>query len=103
MTALSLGGVAMAAGLSSRSLLPSGAADVMRRHVFVDTNVVHPALIRASVDLLGADNVIAGSDWPVNDGPVRDRLTKAMQDAGLSEDEQYAVAAGNCRRLLGIG
>lgn len=95
--------VAMAAGLSSRSLLPAGATDVMRKHVYVDTNVVHPALIRAAVDLLGADNVIAGSDWPLNDGPVRDMLTKAMQDAGLSDDEQHAVAAGNCRRLPGIG
>ncbi len=102
VTALALGGVAMAAGLSRQSLLPAGALDVLRRHVFIDTNVVHPALLRASVDLLGAGNVIAGSDWPVNDGPFRGPLTKAMQDAGLAEEEQYAIAAGNCRRLLGI-
>jgi hypothetical protein len=59
-------------------------------------------LIRASVDLLDAHNVIAGSDWPINEGSIRDRLTRAMQDATLSDDEQYAIAAGNCRRLLGI-
>jgi uncharacterized protein YjiS (DUF1127 family) len=29
-------------------------------------------------------------------------LAKAMQDAGLSRDEQEAVAAGSCRRLLGL-
>ncbi|MGH2361936.1 MAG: amidohydrolase family protein [bacterium] len=102
VTALALGGMAMAAGLSSQSLLPSGAVDVMREHVFIDTNVVHPALLRASVDLLGARNVIAGSDWPINDGPIRGMLADAMQRAGLSDDERNAIAAGNCLRLLGI-
>lgn len=103
VTALALGGVAMAAGLSSQSLLSSGAIDVMRRHVFIDTNVIHPALLRASVDLLGAGNVIAGSDWPINDGPIRGLLNDAMRHASLSDDEQSAIAAGNCLRLLGIG
>ena len=40
-------------------------AEVLRKHVFIDTTLLHPALIRASVDLLGADNVVAGSDWPI--------------------------------------
>jgi predicted TIM-barrel fold metal-dependent hydrolase len=52
---------------------------------------------------LGADHVMAGSDWPiVDDGPIRGMLTDAMHNAGLSDDEQAAVAAGNCLRLLGI-
>jgi aminocarboxymuconate-semialdehyde decarboxylase len=104
VTALAFAGLAMAAGLSSRSLLPSGAIDVMRKHVFIDTMGFHPALIRASVDLLGADKVMAGSDWPIaNDGPIRGMLTDAMLEARLSDDEQNAIACGNCLRLLGIG
>jgi aminocarboxymuconate-semialdehyde decarboxylase len=104
VAALAFGGLAMAAGLSSRSLLPSGAIDVMRKHVFIDTMGFHPALIRASVDLLGADKVMAGSDWPIaNDGPIRGMLTDAMLEARLSDDEQNAIACGNCLRLLGIG
>ncbi len=103
VTALAFGGVATLAALSRQSLLPSGTAQVMRRHVLIDTMNFHPVLIRASVDLLGAANVMAGSDWPINDGPIRDRLTSAMQQAGLSADEQGAVAAGTCRHLLGIG
>jgi predicted TIM-barrel fold metal-dependent hydrolase len=102
VTALAFGGVAMAAGLSGQSLMPSGAIDVMRKHVFIDTNCIHPALIRACVDLLGADNVIAGTDWPINHMPLRAVLTDAMQRAGLSQDEQNAIAAGNCLRLLGL-
>ncbi len=76
----------------------------MRKHVFIDTTLFHPALIRASVDLLGADNVVAGSDWPIaSDRPIRGALTEAMQQAKLSDDEQNAVAAGNCLRLFGLG
>ena len=103
VTAHAIGGVAMAAGLSNQSLLPSGTIDVMRKHVFIDTTLFHPALLRASVDLLGADNVIAGSDWPIaGEKPIRSMLTDAMQQARLSDDEQNAIAAGNCLRLLGI-
>jgi predicted TIM-barrel fold metal-dependent hydrolase len=94
----------MAAGLSDQSRLPSGAIEMMRQHVFIDTTLLHPALIRASVDLLGADNVVAGSDWPIaGEKALRGMLTHAMQQAKLSADEQTAVAAGNSMRLLGIG
>jgi predicted TIM-barrel fold metal-dependent hydrolase len=104
VTAHAIGGLAMAAGLSSQSRLPSGTIDVMRKHVFIDTTLFHPALIRTSVDLLGADNVMAGSDWPIaGDVPMLGMLTDAMQKAGLSIDEQIAIAAGNCARLSGIG
>ena len=104
VTALAFGGLAAAAGLSSKSVLPSGAIEAMRKHVFIDTMGFHPALIRASVDLLGADRVVAGSDWPILDhGPMRGMLTDAMQKARLSDEEQNAIAAGNCLRLLGIG
>lgn len=92
VTALAFGGLAMAAGLSRQTLT----------NIFIDTNVLHPALLRASVDLLGADHVIAGSDWPINDGPVRGMLTDAMQRAKLSDEEQQLIASGNALRLLGI-
>ena len=103
VTGHAIGGVALATGLSGMSRLTEGAIEVMRRHVYIDTQLIHPALIRASVDLLGADRVMAGSDWPiVDDGPIRGRMVSAMQQAGLSGAEQEAVAAGNCLTLLGI-
>lgn len=103
-TAQAIGGLAMAAGLSSQSRLPSGTIEVMRKHVFIDTTLFHPALIRALVDLLGPDNVLAGSDWPIaGDRPVRDILLGTMQSAGLSNAEQTAIAGSNCSRLLGLG
>ena len=102
VTAHAIGGLSMAAGLSSLSRLPSGTIEVMRKHVFIDTTLFHPAVIRASVDLLGPDHVLAGSDFPIVGGPIRGALTDAMQQAKLSDDEQKAIAAGNCLRLLGL-
>jgi len=103
-TAQAIGGLAMAAGLSGQSRLPSGTIEVMRKNVFIDTTVFHPAVIRALVGLLGADNVVAGSDWPIaGDKPVRPVLLDTMRGAGLSDVEQTAIATSNCNRLLGLG
>jgi aminocarboxymuconate-semialdehyde decarboxylase len=103
VTAHAIGGLAMAAGLSGQSRLPSGTIEVMRKHVFIDTTLIHPALIRASVDLLGVHNVVAGSDWPIaGEVPLGGMLTDAMQQTQLSANEQNAIAAGNSLGLLGI-
>ncbi len=103
VTGHAIGGVAMVSGLWKQSRLPSDAVEVMRRHVFIDTQMIHPVLIRASVDLLGEDRVMAGSDWPiVDDGPIQIPLAEAMHGAGLTKEQQEAVAADNCRRALGL-
>lgn len=100
VTAHAIGGLAMAAGLSGQSRLPSGTIEVLRRHVFIDTTLCHPAIVRACIDLLGADNVLAGSDFPVAGMELRGALTDAMRQAELTDDEQRAIASGNCLRLL---
>jgi predicted TIM-barrel fold metal-dependent hydrolase len=103
VTAHAIGGLAMTAGLSGQSRLPTGTIEVMRKHVYIDTTLVHPALIRASVDLLGAGNVVAGSDWPIaGETPLGSMLKDSMQAARLSENEQVAIAGRNALRLLGL-
>jgi predicted TIM-barrel fold metal-dependent hydrolase len=103
VTAHAVGGLAMTAGLSPQSRLPSGTIEVLRRRVFIDTTLVHPAVIRVCVDLLGADNVLAGSDFPIaGEAPITTPLTEAMQKARLSDAQQNAIAAGNCLRLLKV-
>jgi aminocarboxymuconate-semialdehyde decarboxylase len=102
VTALAFGGLAMAASLASQSRLAPDTLAVLRKHVFIDTMWPQPAMIRAAVDLLGIDNVIAGSDWPIVPGPFGSRLNEAMRQAGLSVEEQVAIAGANCRQLLGI-
>ena len=102
VTSLAFGGLAIAACLSSQSRMPAGTVDVMRKHVFIDTMWPQPTLLRAAIDILGADNVIAGSDWPIAEGTFHDKLADAMRQLQLSDDEKAAITNGNCQRLLGL-
>ncbi len=96
VTTLAIGGVLLAG-------VRSDAATLLRRNVFIDTMNFHPVLIRAAVDLLSADHVLAGSDWPVvSDGPIREKAERAFAAAGLTPAEQALIASGNTKRLLGI-
>jgi aminocarboxymuconate-semialdehyde decarboxylase len=97
VTNLAIGAVLLAATFGSRS------KEVLRRNVFIETMGFNSALIRACVDILGVDNVLVGSDWPiVSDGPIRHRVVAALSEAGLNEGELRRVAAGNARRLFGL-
>jgi aminocarboxymuconate-semialdehyde decarboxylase len=100
VTTLAIGGLLLARGALGHAPRPDALA-LLRRHVFIDTMGFDPVLIRASVDTLGAANVLAGSDWPIlNDGPIAARAHAAFVAAGLNDTEAAGIAAGNARRLL---
>jgi aminocarboxymuconate-semialdehyde decarboxylase len=101
-TALAFGGLATAAGLSGQSLMAGGAIATLRRHVWIDTTMLQPALLRAAAGILGTGNLVVGSDWPIVNLPMRERLVNALDGAGFSADEQHAIAGGNAARLLGL-
>ncbi len=101
VTALAFGGVLQAAQYATRGDIRSDAPQVARRHVYTDIMGFDPVLLRAAVDLLGADHVIAGSDWPiVSTGPIRSRLEKAFDVAGLDEASRELVSSKNTLHLL---
>ncbi len=103
VTALAFGGLAMAAGFSHFSKLPTGTRDILRHNVFIDTMEFDPVMIRAAGDILGESNILTGSDWPiVNDGPICGKLGRALDDARLSADAHALVSSSNTRRLLRI-
>ncbi|MGQ4273878.1 amidohydrolase family protein [Terrihabitans sp. B22-R8] len=102
VTALAFGGILLAAGLHDapehEHLL-----GLLRRHVHVDTMTLQPTLVRAAVDILGIDNVLAGSDWPiVSRGPVRQVLERVLIDAGLGAADRSKIGHLNARRLLAL-
>lgn len=100
-TALAFGGLAMAAGFSHFSKVPAGTREILRRNVFIDTMEFDPTMIRAAVEIVGASNVLIGSDWPiVSDGPIREKVERALAQAGLSPEQQALIAGENARRLL---
>jgi len=99
VTTLAFGGLFLSAAFATGER--DQTTRLLRRHVYIDTMGLHPKLIRASVDLLGADNVLLGTDWPiVSDGEIQARVEAALDKAGLSETERRAVAGDNARRLF---
>ena len=102
VTNLALGGVLLARAFGSRADGRDVAA-LLRRHVWVDTMGFEPAVLRTAADLLGVENLLAGSDWPiVSDGPIRERLDAALAEAGFSPVDQERIRSGNAQALLGL-
>jgi predicted TIM-barrel fold metal-dependent hydrolase len=103
VTTLAFGGVLLAGGFGDGQRIRSDAPDLARRHVYIDTMGLHPAVIRCAVDLLGIDHVLMGTDWPiVEEKSVPERLKKAFAHSGLTVAEQQMIASGNTLKLLGI-
>lgn len=105
VTTLAIGGILLASGLvEGRGRgMRRDAPELSRRHVYIDTMGLNPVFIRSSVDLLGADHVIAGTDWPIFvEKSVPQRLQAALTSCGLDAAEQQMVASGNTLRLLGV-
>lgn len=103
MTTLAMGGILLAGGFGDGSRIRSDAPALTRRHVYVDTMGIHPAVVRCAVDLLGADHVLMGTDWPiVVEKSVPERLQKAFAHCGLTAAEQQMIAGGNALKLLGV-
>jgi aminocarboxymuconate-semialdehyde decarboxylase len=103
MTTLAMGGILLAGGFGDGSGIRSDAPALTRRHVYVDTMGIHPAVVRCAVDLLGADHVLMGTDWPiVVEKSVPERLQKVFAHCGLTAAEQQMIASGNTLKLLGV-
>jgi predicted TIM-barrel fold metal-dependent hydrolase len=103
MTTLAMGGILLAGGFGDGSRIRSDAPALTRRHVYVDTMGIHPAVVRCAVDLLGADHVLMGTDWPIAvEKSVPERLQAAFAHCGLSAAEQQMIASGNTLKLLGV-
>lgn len=73
-------------------------SDVFRRHITVAPNDDDD--IRGLVDLLGADRIALGSDYPHPEGVAEPR--RFLDGSGLTEAESRLVARDNVARLLGL-
>lgn len=105
VTTLAIGGVLLAGGLvKGRGFgMRRDAPEVSRRHVYIDTMGLQPALIRSAVDILGVDHVVAGTDWPIfTEKSVPERLQAVLAASGLGAAEQQMIAGGNTLKLIGV-
>lgn len=103
VTTLAMGGLMLAGGFGEGNRIRADTPAAQRRHVYVDTMGLNPVQVRCAVDLLGADHVLMGTDWPiVVEKQVPERLQKALDASGLDAAAQQLVAGGNAMKLLGL-
>jgi predicted TIM-barrel fold metal-dependent hydrolase len=74
--------------------------EVFRRNVFV--HPFHEEDIRGLVDLVGADQVLFGSDFPHPEG-LADPLSYLDDLDGMPHDAVVKIMGGNLARLMGVG
>ncbi len=88
-------------GLPFYALMPEGRQAL--KNVYFDTAaspfLYHPQIYPLVSQLIGADKILFGSDYPLM--PPR-RLLKEINAATLTDEARELILAGNARRLLGI-
>jgi predicted TIM-barrel fold metal-dependent hydrolase len=74
--------------------------DVFKRNIWV--HPFHEEDIKGLVDLLGADHVLFGSDFPHPEG-MADPITYVDELEGMPRDDVVKIMGGNLGGLMGIG
>lgn len=69
------------------------------RKLYFDTVLHEPAAIRYLIDLVGADRVLLGTDYPFETGDP-DPIATIDAIPGLTEAERHAILVGNVDRLV---
>jgi predicted TIM-barrel fold metal-dependent hydrolase len=99
-TAIGAGALVLAAAETEQYSAQARRNPDPRPNIYFDLMGVEPAVIRYLVELVGADRVLVGSDWPIWAPVSRAVLQDAFARAGLSDEDQARIASGNARRLL---
>lgn len=102
VTTLAVGGILLTAAFGEGRYRTDAHA-MLRRHIYVDTMRLNPMLMRATIETLGVDHVLAGTDWPIyRERDIPQRVSSALNAAGVSQSEQRLIASENTMRLLGL-
>ena len=103
MTSLAFGALLLAAGMPDGARLRKDTPASQRRHVYIDTTGLDPIGTRGAIDIVGADHVVFGTDWPVvQEAGLPARLARMFESFGLSAEARRDVSGANALRLLGI-
>ncbi|HLG76372.1 MAG TPA: amidohydrolase family protein, partial [Ktedonobacteraceae bacterium] len=71
-----------------------------RTRLYVDTMGFDLASIRFAIELLGPEQVLLGSDWPIMPIMQPQKVEEILTTLGLNEDQQTMILNGNAERLL---
>jgi aminocarboxymuconate-semialdehyde decarboxylase len=67
--------------------------------LYTDAVCAWPPALRSTLDFLGPDRIMYGSDYPFWDPEL---TFSAIDHAGFSEDVFERIRSGNARRLFGL-
>lgn len=76
--------------------------DAPKPNIYFDTTRFSPPLLRYFGQVLGADRIVVGSDWPMRRIESRAHVEAALTEAGFDAAERELISAGNARRLFGL-
>jgi predicted TIM-barrel fold metal-dependent hydrolase len=76
--------------------LPVRPLEALRRY-YLETASGHPAAIRMTADVMGADRLVFGSDYPSFDFV---RALQSVKESGLPSDQIEAILGGNAASLV---
>lgn len=85
----------------TRSRIPDHPPSHYMRMLHYDTVVFQPLYLRHLVEVVGADHVLLGTDFPF-DMSETDPLGLVTATESLSDDDRVAISGGNAARLYGI-
>lgn len=86
----------------TRTRIPDRPPSHYMRMLFFDTVVYQPLYLRHLVDVVAADHVLLGTDYPF-DMSETDPLGLVAATDGLSDNDRAAISGDNAARLYGIG
>ena len=72
------------------------------KQLYFDTILHHPAALRYLIDLLGADRIMIGTDYPFEAGDL-DPLTTIDAIPNLTDEERSLIVSGTAHAVLNTG
>lgn len=86
----------------TRVAIPDHPPSHYMKQLFYDTMVFQPLYLRHLIEIVGADRVMLGTDYPFDMGETAPRGLIAATD-GLSDADREAIAGGNASRIFALG
>ena len=74
---------------------------VYLKRFFYDTVNFDPAAIQLAISFVGADHILAGSDYPHQIGSI-EKMLESIRAVSVSEQERAQILGGNAAGLLGL-
>jgi predicted TIM-barrel fold metal-dependent hydrolase len=69
-------------------------------NLYFDTMRFSVPVLRYLGDVLGAERIVTGSDWPIHHDAARPHIDNTLTAAGFDPQQQELIRIGNARRLF---